>query len=917
MPRFSGAFSRRKSVADNLENVDLNAPAQPSFKVLERNTHTATRSFDGGVKMAMPKPQTQQQSLRPVHDPHEDNMFADFKTSRGSGLSNTTQATSTDTSSRHSNASTAPSSADMHANTSPVETRQASKAPTPPEHDGPARGPSTKSIGASLFKAPRTWSFGGQKKHSIPPPRDEPAVPDLPPMLTIQTGSASVPTEPARPPSSPDTPEKKALDLGGDFGAMFSSRPLDTVRETPSNPRSLTGARHNTLPTSMSEPLARSDSTVTPTYPEYKKSTPSPVLDEDAKLLRDSFTAMKFLENRESGNASGNGMSVTESFYTRQTPREDPIARKPVTIAESFTKDKEDNLFEGRTYSFARNNHRYISQRSTHPPRNKVMTPAEFEQYRQDKEKQGMTAKTTGPAPGTGRATTTASTSKQDDDDEDEINYDDDEDEAEKSRQQVKQRRKQEAHMAVYRQQMMKVTGEHAAPPITPARPSLPTTFSAPQLSTTKTPAIPISGASDEDEDDEVPLAILQAHGFPAKNRPPTMLNVPGSSPNLHTSYQPPIARPQSVMGDASTSSANRRSSTLPAFARNLPQDPFVGASIHKPTVRETLSFHEGSRHNQGSLHPGGLVGVIANEERSRAMRRGSPNMDAGRPLPSNMYQQAGPGGYDPVTGIPHQMMYSQGGMNGMGGGQIMPGMSSGDQAQQQMTQQMQQFMQMQMQFMQMMAMNQNQQNPAGMSQMPQMPGMPQMPYMPNNPYPMQQQHGGYGATQSAGNLSSRQSVMGAEPMMDRFDPNMRTMSMVQPPSQFMGNHPGYAGSTHGSISGGMGYAPSIAPSERSNIGLPGRYRPVSQLAVPPQKPSQNSLAAGHLSTSLPAGLAISDGHRGNSSLNMSRRLSDGSDDDDESGWAAMKAKRDKKRTLWHRKEPLSGDLTNEQLAGI
>ncbi|KAM3498673.1 hypothetical protein MY10362_008023 [Beauveria mimosiformis] len=905
MPRFAGAFSRRKSVADNLENVDLNAPAQSSFKVLERNTHAISRSFDGGAKMAAPKP-PQHTLLRPVHDPHEDNMFADFKTSRGSGLSNTTQTTSTDNSSRHSNASTAPSSADMHGNSSPIEARQATKATTPPEADGPARGPSTKSISASLFKAHRTWSFGGQKKQSVPPPREEPAVPDLPPMLTIQTGSASVSTEPVKSPPTPSSPdEKKALDLGGDFGAMFSNRGLDTVRETASNPRSLTGNRNNTMPASMPEPTRSSESTPTATYPtEYKKSTPSPVLDEDAKLLRDSFTAMKFLD---SPNAD-KGLSATESFYSRQ-PRNDPIARKPVTIAESFTKDNDDNLFEGRTYSFARNNHRYISQRTAHPPRNKVMTPAQFEQYRQDKERQGMTVKATGPIAPASHALPPLPP-KQEEDDEDEINYDDDEDEAEKSRQQIKQRRKQEAHMAVYRQQMMKVTGEHAAPPVAPARPSLPATMSAPQLSTMKPQSNAIPGASDEEEDDEVPLAILQAHGFPAKNRPPTRLSVSGSNPNLRSSYQPSIPRPQSVVGDVSNS-ANRRSSGLPAFARGLPQDPFVGASIHKPLVRESLSFHEGPRNSQGPLHPGGLVGVIANEERSRALRRGSPNIGAGRPLPTNMYPQAGPGGYDPVAGIPHQMMYGQGGMNDMGGGNMMPGMSSGDQSQQQMTQQMQQFMQMQMQFMQMMAMNQNQQhNPQGM---PQMPQMPQMSPMPNGSYPMQQQQGGYAAAQSVGNLSSRLSVMGVDPMMDRFDPNMRTMSMVQPPSQFMGHHPGYAGSTHGSISGGMGYAPSIAPSERSNVGLPGRYRPVSHLAVPgPKVPPHNDP-----SFTVSRGLSISDGNKSRSSVNVSRKTSDGSDDDDESGWAAMKAKRDKKLSLWHRKKPLSGDLTNEQLAGI
>lgn len=84
MPRFSGAFGRRKSVADGLENVDLSAPpSQPSFRVLERNTHAPNRSFDGGAKMAQPRP-SNNGLLKPnpqQQDP-EDNMFADFKNSR-------------------------------------------------------------------------------------------------------------------------------------------------------------------------------------------------------------------------------------------------------------------------------------------------------------------------------------------------------------------------------------------------------------------------------------------------------------------------------------------------------------------------------------------------------------------------------------------------------------------------------------------------------------------------------------------------------------------------------------------------------------------------------------------------------------------------------------------------------------------
>lgn len=77
---------------------------------------------------------------------------------------------------------------------------------------------------------------------------------------------------------------------------------------------------------------------------------------------------------------------------------------------------------------------------------NKVMTPEQWERYKQQKEmdrRLGALSDDSGSEAGD--------------------NYEDD-DELDRDRQATKQRRKQEAHLAVYRQQMMKVTGE-AAPP--------------------------------------------------------------------------------------------------------------------------------------------------------------------------------------------------------------------------------------------------------------------------------------------------------------------------------------------------------------------------------------------------------------------------------------------------------------------
>lgn len=595
------------------------------------------------------------------------------------------------------------------------------------------------------------------------------------------------------------------------------------------------------------------------------------VEDEDAKLLRESFTAMKFLSsdpNDSSGKTQTQRYRRDEDTFTAAPPK--PIAS---------TLGKEDNMFEGSPSRFSKASHRYVP-RASNPPQNKVMTPAQFEKYRQDKERQGSSEQLARSA-----------VKDDEDEDEDDINYDDDDDEQEKSKQQAKQRRKQEAHMAVYRQQMMKVTGETASAPAVNrnSRPGLLPSTSAPQLSHMKAPSPdPVIPASDEDDDEDVPLGILQAHGFPAKNRAPSRLSHVGSNANLRVSAQGiPPGRPASTTGE-SLSNTSRRHSMLPAFARNLPQDPFVGAGIARPAVRESLAFGDAGQppQQQGPLPPGGLVGVILNEERSRAMRRGSPSLD-------NRGMMAGGGmgghhgqGFDPVTGIPHHMMYNAGGMPGMPQMHQMPQpmLTPGDQAQIQMTQQMQQFMQMQMQFMQMMAGNPNAGN---------------HPMQP----PMQPPYGaGFPGNQSMADLSSRHSVMGEPMMMEphRMDHGMRTMSMVQPSSASFMQQPQHAvPSVRGSYAG---YAPSIAPSERSNIGLPGRYRPVSQAQSPIP-------GLDHRASTMPGGLSAWSDDKSKSTVKVVNKAGDGSDDDDEEGWEAMKAKREKKRSLWRSKKSFSSEL--------
>ncbi|KAF4992756.1 hypothetical protein FGRMN_6966 [Fusarium graminum] len=873
--RFGVAFNRRKSTAtsEDFQHASV-TPEQSSFRVIERTDPSVGKSFDGGARMARASG-----GYIPKHNhlelDTEDNMFADLKSGN-----------------RHSNASTTPSSTNLEGQDDPKHSSKKNL------HDIAPRSGVKSSGSGFLNRAGRTFSFGVQKNKGTSSPKIDNN--DIPPVPTIQhdayggrsRGLTESTTSTATPPKL-EMENGGDMDMGGDFGSMFSSfdkrASVATMRpDAHVAPRSLTSNRPvqppplsinkstkvERAPESWhsrneddnllgSQPGSPEPDDVPPPVPRHQSSfkttsRPSDIIeDEDAKLLQDSITVGRLLSESSSNPPAGRYRRNEDSFSS--------FDRKP--LHTSFNRGDE-NLFEGTSAQSSRIVNRHNSRAPSPPRNNKVMTPAQFEKYRKDKERHSL-------SDGVQHSTTN--------DDDDEINYDDDEDEIEKSRQQAKQRRKQEAHMAVYRQQMMKVTGEQPDMQ-SHERPGLASSMSAPQLHLMKTPSPGLpAGGSEEDDDEEVPLAILQAHGFPSKTRPPARLSTMGSNPNLRASTQLVPPRSGSAMGE---STQNRPHSMLPAFARGLPQDPFVGAGISKPAMRESLTFSGGlpASESQQSLPPGGLVGVIANEERSRAMRRGGANPNGQKFVPGMNAPQG------PYDNTPQGMVNAMAGMYnmpGMGMSQQQmppPQLTVGDQAQLQMTQQMSQFMQMQMQFMQMMASN-NQQQPGGM--------MPQM-----DPY------GGMSATQSMNDLSGRHSMM-MEPTLEppqRMDAGMRTMSMIQPRpgSSFLPLPGGYAGSVHGMP---MGYTPSIAPSERSNIGLPGRYRPVSQMPGP-------AVPDPHRRTSTMSGaLGRWDEPKGKATINVVSASGDGSDDDDEEGWEAMKAKREKKRSMWKSKKGLGSDF--------
>ena len=653
-----------------------------------------------------------------------------------------------------------------------------------------------------------------------------------------------------------------------------------------------------------------------------RESADSSILqDEDVRLAMDSITASQKL-NRHSGNLSAykdsddeadnpaaslipepsypspdaaygpqqlarrnmRQLSPTPIFDSRDqdfsaTPRrQEPTETTPRAQKRELADQEQNSLFDalpqttGTTGRQALHADSKVQLPLKVETQNKVMTPAQFEQYRHEQE------------------TRREQYFNHDASDEEGDDYEDD-DEIERNKQLARQRRKQEAHLSVYRQQMMKVTGEQPSDlPGVQSRPGMGATnlterSSTPTFSFDKPPDA--TKASD-DENEDIPLGVLAAHGFPSKNRPPTALTNPSASIQYKSeSYPPP---PLSTPG----TSAGGAARALPPFARNLPPDPYYGAGLVNPSNRESLalghgapaSFHGGP---PPSRAPGGLVGVIAGEERARAARRGSPNAQGSysSPLPPGMSQMQ----MGMLPGMP-------------------PMMSPGEQATVQMSEQMNQMMQMQMQWMQQM----QQMMGSGMQNGPQVPFA----------FPSQQQqmmvNAGMVATPdiaqrpvSTGPHSVPRSVASTQ------EKERRAMSMMGPTSaagwqpQNTGRNSLGPSMMSGALGGpDSGYTASIAPSERSNIGMPSRYRPVS--IAPADEHAQRATSRTSTLTSgmLQQGVSGRNSRISSPGDRQSKpsmraisqtppRKSTASDDDDEEGWEEMNRKREKKKSMWRK----------------
>ena len=384
-----------------------------------------------------------------------------------------------------------------------------------------------------------------------------------------------------------------------------------------------------------------------------------------------------------------------------------------------------------------------------------------------------------------------------------------DEEEAIRKREEEEVMRRKNQQMQFAREAMRRST----MPSANPARPeSVADSFSMGFPSETSLKA-------DEWEDEDIPLGILAQHGFPSQVRN----RFPSQPPNAMPSYFP--ERP------ASAGAVSNRASQahLPAFARNLPADPYIGGGLVRPTNRESMGFNSFGR------GPASIAGdsVAGGMSMGMGMGMSSPMMyqDAGMSQPSlvdqiqmrDMTKQKYMGGASakkpqggPFTGMLGQQMnlagqpqnpmrMSQMPSNGMNPMMNMMGMGMGMNSMgypmQDQYAQMQQFQQMQ----QMIAMQQ--------MQLQQMQAMQQQPPQQDPRMSMALPNNGL-----QGNMMGNGSFLSVPGMPNQQNRPMSFMStngnqQQRPMSTFMG--------------AGTGYTPSIAPSERSNIGLSARYRPV------------------------------------------------------------------------------------------
>ncbi|KAF2185131.1 hypothetical protein K469DRAFT_577936 [Zopfia rhizophila CBS 207.26] len=517
--------------------------------------------------------------------------------------------------------------------------------------------------------------------------------------------------------------------------------------------------------------------------------------DEDAKLVRQSFIARKsIVESSPEQNPTPMSSSSAPSLQTPLSSRSASNNTTPKAALHettvSLSDDEDDNLFAPRQTNYVpqKKPAAPVLKENVPPPPSvpgepgrRVITLAEF---RAQKEYQ---------------------MSQPAENSSDSEDYEDEEE--------AIQKREQE-ELAQRKRQQMQLAREHlrrsTTAPGDPNRPS----------SRSETPSMGFPSETSlhaaDWEDEDIPLGILYEHSFPGKGKPPA--KPPNAAPSYFLSSTPGLPERPASAGAAS----NRVSQAYrPPFARNLPADPhasFIGGDLVQQGNRESMGFNRSAASVHGdSLAMTGfgsaptmpqfvsLVDQIQLKDMQKAKYTGGA---------SSKTPQSGP-----FTGA----LGSQ--MNGMNSTMMSP----------------QRMSQMPMQGMNpMMGMNQPMMGMMGMNQMNQMNSMG-YPMQQQNPELLQMQQIIQMQQMQLQQMSqmNRMSMIQPNPMMNQNlglpNMNQRPMSIASniAPLQQQQQRPLSTPGQLGTQSAGFqmpannGYTPSIAPSERSNIGLSARYRPV------------------------------------------------------------------------------------------
>ncbi|KAI1038260.1 hypothetical protein LB505_012939 [Fusarium chuoi] len=397
-------------------------------------------------------------------------------------------------------------------------------------------------------------------------------------------------------------------------------------------------------------------------------------------------------------------------------------------------------------------------------------------------------------------------------------------DDTETVNRQKAQRKKQQAYLdGGYRQQMMKSTNGHDLPPLR-SHSRISSSWSMKSFKTFQGLREDLVPRHDnEDEDEDVPLALLQIQRRPG-SKAPSVINFG------HT-------RGESISPLLPINNIRQNSRIpMPEFARSLPQDIYPGP----PQTAWPM--------NNQQIIPGGLVGVIASEERAKKARRVLPSTGF-QPLPdTNEAFNWGQATTQPV-GIAHSF--------GLPGAQT----------------------------------------PMAFSR-PQTPvAVPQLPPLHSNQdmFNLLQAQTEVLRSMATMNQRSNQSwnaFSSQQPVMNMGPPGAGS---TYAPSQYAPSI--YAKSNYASSNYARsvyqqpgGYAASVAPSERNTVGLPSRYRPVSKVV-------NQTLSAKATKNDGRMSLSNWENNRSNiprTSVVIEQDSTD--DDDDDAFWRAKREKRDRRR---------------------